>query len=60
MFMPLFLTGFDDTPFAGLDGITVSQFLAIDNMALGGGSTSYSINDLKLISTNLNPAFGAA
>jgi PEP-CTERM motif-containing protein len=40
-----------------LNGLTVSQFLAIDNIALGGGSTACSIAELDPITADLNFAF---
>jgi hypothetical protein len=56
-FGQLVLTGFQGTSFAGLDGITVSQFLALDNLALGGRSTGFSIADLDLLTAQLTGSF---
>ena len=45
-FSDLILTGFKGTSVAGLEGMTVKQFMVLDNSTLGGGSTGYSIDDL--------------
>jgi len=42
---------------AGLDGLKVRDFLQIDETALGGGATSFSLNDLFIISEQLNGTF---
>jgi hypothetical protein len=43
---------------AGLDGLTVSQFLAIANTCLGGGSCGgYSLDDVDALTEDLNDAF---
>jgi len=52
----LYLTGFDGT-LAGLDGLTVSQFLGIDETLLGGGSNGSSISDLESVSQQIAGAF---
>jgi hypothetical protein len=56
-FGDLYLTGYDGTSLAGLDGMTVSQLLAIDNRALGDGISDFSIDDLYLVSNPLGAAF---
>jgi hypothetical protein len=56
-FGDLYLTGYDGTSVAGLDGKTVSQLLAIDNRALGDGISDFSIDDLNLVSNPLGAAF---
>jgi len=53
----LYLTGFEGTSLARLDGLTVSQLLAINETALGGGTTSFSIADLQPATDSLNDAF---
>lgn len=64
-FGSLVLTGLDGTSIAGLDGLTVSQVLAIDNTALGGGSTGYGLggfselDGLDSLTADLNSSFGA-
>jgi hypothetical protein len=64
-FGDLYLTGFDapDTvrnlpALPGLDGMTASQLLTLDDTALGGGSTGgYSIADLAVITNFVSTAF---
>jgi hypothetical protein len=52
----LYLTGFG-TMLAGLNGMTVSQFLTLNETLLGGGSGIYTILDIDLLDDNLNTAF---
>jgi hypothetical protein len=52
----LYLTGFG-SPLAGLNGMTVSQFLTLNETLLGGGSGIYTIFDIDLLDDNLNTAF---
>jgi hypothetical protein len=52
----LYLTGFDPT-LAGLNGMTVSQFLTLNETLLGGGSGIYTIFDIDLLGDQLNTAF---
>ena len=52
----LYLTGFDPT-LAGLNGMTVSQFLTLNETLLGGGSGIYTILDIDLLGDQLNTAF---
>lgn len=54
-FGDLRLTGFDDLP--SLNGLSVREFLAVSNTALGGGSTPYTFADLSAIALNLNDSF---
>ena len=42
---------------AQLNGLTVSQFLAIDNTALGGGAATCSIVNLDAITANVDASF---
>jgi hypothetical protein len=52
----LYLTGFDPA-LAGLNGMTVSQFLTLNETLLGGGSGIYTILDIDLLDDQLNTAF---
>jgi hypothetical protein len=52
----LYLTGFGPT-LAGLNGMTVSQFLTLNETLLGGGSGIYTIFDIDLLDDQLNTAF---
>jgi hypothetical protein len=52
----LYLTGFDPA-LAGLNGMTVSQFLTLNETLLGGGSGIYTIFDIDLLDDQLNTAF---
>jgi hypothetical protein len=56
-FGDLYLTGYNGTSLAGLDGMTVSQVLMIDELALGGGPNDFSFDDLNLMSQQLATAF---
>jgi hypothetical protein len=56
-FGDLILTGFANTTIPALDGLTVRQFMEMDNTALGGGSTIYGIPILDPITINLENAF---
>jgi len=51
----LILTNFSTLP--GLNGLTVRQFLAIDNTLLGGGSAAFTIADLEPVTFNVNGSF---
>jgi hypothetical protein len=42
---------------SGLNGLTVTQFLSIDNAALGGADTGFTITDLDIDLAGLNNAF---
>jgi hypothetical protein len=56
-FGSLLLTGLTGTQ-AGLNGMSVSAFLALSEIALGGGSTGYAIlTDIDPLSAQLNAAF---
>jgi hypothetical protein len=52
----LYLTGFDTT-LPNLNGMTVSQFLTLNETLLGGGSGIYGILDIDLLDDQLNTAF---
>ena len=63
-----FLVGTSNIPFGDLvltnlstcsqlNGLTLDQFLAIDNTALGGGATTCSIANLDAITANVNASF---
>ncbi|HEY0703106.1 MAG TPA: hypothetical protein VGD60_10090 [Candidatus Acidoferrales bacterium] len=52
----LILTGLTGSQ-SGLNNATASQILALDNMALGGANTGYSIADLLAVTANLNDSF---
>lgn len=56
-FGDLLLCDFPTLP--ALNGTTVRSFLATANTLLGGGSATYSINDLSPIASALNGAFDA-
>ena len=47
------MTGTD----SGLNGLTVSQFLALTEQALGGAATGFTITDLNFELAQLNNAF---
>ena len=55
-FGDLVLTGMTGTD-SGLNGLTVSQFLSLDDMALGGAATGFTITDLDIELAELNNAF---
>lgn len=55
-FGDLVLTGLTGAN-AGLNGLTVTQFLSIDNAALGGAVTSFTTTDLDIELAGLNNAF---
>jgi hypothetical protein len=55
-FGDLILTNFSTLP--NLNGLTVRQFLADVNVALGGDPSIYSIADLDLINAELDGSFG--
>jgi hypothetical protein len=55
-FGDLVLTGMTG-PDSGLNGLTVSQLLTLDNMALGGADTGFTITDLDIELAGLNNAF---
>jgi PEP-CTERM motif len=55
-FGDLVLTGMTGTD-AGLNGLTVSQFLSLNDMALGGADTGFTIADLEIEVAQLNNAF---
>lgn len=44
-------------PVAGLNGDNLRQFFAVTNIALGGGNTGYSIDDLSALLMLVNGAF---
>ena len=46
-----------EAPLDGLNGITVADFLAIANTALGGGASSLPISELYLLAITLNGSF---
>lgn len=52
----LILTDFTGT-LSGLDGLTVSEFLAISDTCLGGGSCPEGIDNIDDIAVNLGPSF---
>lgn len=56
-FGDLTLCGFTTT-LAGLNGLTVRDFLALANSALGGGVTTLTITEFHLITEELNASFG--
>ena len=47
------------TTLPALNGMTVRQFLATVNTLLGGGSGTYGIADLQIITSALNDSFHA-
>ncbi len=55
-FGDLVLTGMTGTD-AGLNGLTVSQFLSLVDTALGGGDTGFTFTDLNFELAQLNNAF---
>ena len=55
-FGDLVLMGFSG-PVAGLNGMSVSDFLTLNETALGGGSTSISIDDLDPFLQQVNASF---
>jgi hypothetical protein len=55
-FGDLVLTGMTGAD-SGLNGLTVSQFLSLDDMALGGADTGFIITDLDIELEQLNIAF---
>ncbi len=42
----------------GLNGLSVRDFAAVVNTAIGGGTTGFTIQDLDLVANELNVAFG--
>jgi hypothetical protein len=52
----LVLTNFGST-LSGLNGLTVSQFLADDNTCLGGGSCLFTISTMNTVTADLNNSF---
>jgi hypothetical protein len=56
-FSDLYLTGFGGTSLADLQGMTVTEFLALNETELGGGTTAFTIADLQLPLEELNDAF---
>jgi hypothetical protein len=55
-FGDLVLTGFSGSE-SSLNGLTVSQFLSLNDMALGGAATGFNITDLEIELAELNNAF---
>ena len=55
-FGDLVLTGLTGVN-SGLNGLTVSQFLGLNDMALGGADTGFTITDLDIELAGLNNAF---
>jgi PEP-CTERM motif len=55
-FGDLVLTGMTGAD-AGLNGLTVTQFLSLNDMALGGAATGFTITDLEVELAQLNNAF---
>ena len=55
-FGDLVLTGMTGAD-SELNGLTVSQFLSLDDMALGGAATGFTITDLDIELAGLNNAF---
>jgi hypothetical protein len=55
-FGSLVLTSFS-SGLSGLDGMTVSQFLAIANTCLGDGSCPYGLDNIAAITDDLNDSF---
>ena len=56
LFGNLVLTNFGST-LSGLNGLTVSQFLADANTCLGGGSCLYSISTMDTVTAQINGSF---
>jgi PEP-CTERM motif len=54
----LLLTNFSGG-LTGLNGLTVSQFLAIANTCLGNGSCPYGLDNIAAITDDLNGSFAA-
>jgi hypothetical protein len=48
---------FQQPPLFSLNGLTVSQFLSLDDTALGGADTGFTITDLDIELAGLNNAF---
>jgi hypothetical protein len=42
----------------GLNGLSIRDFAAVVNTAIGGGTTGFTIQDLDLVAIELNAAFG--
>jgi hypothetical protein len=42
----------------GLNGLSIRDFAAVVNTAIGGGTTGFTIQDLDLVANELNVAFG--
>jgi hypothetical protein len=57
-FGSLTLTNFTGT-LSGLDGLTVSQFLAISETCLGGGSCPEGIDNIDYVAVNLGVSFSS-
>jgi hypothetical protein len=55
-FGDLVLTGFTGS-LSGLDGMSVSGFLALSEVALGGGATTYLYSDLDNVTSSISTAF---
>jgi hypothetical protein len=55
-FGSLYLTGFGGSD-SGLNGLTLSQLLALDNTELGGGTTGFSTLDLATVTAEAEAAF---
>jgi hypothetical protein len=55
-FGDLVLTGMTGAD-AGLNGLTINQFLSLNDMALGGADTGFTITDLESQLARLNSAF---
>jgi len=55
-FGDLVLTGMTGAD-SGLNGLTVSEFLSLNDMALGGADTGFTITDLDIELAGLNNAF---
>jgi hypothetical protein len=56
-FGDLILTGFDGSPLAGVDGLTVRQVFDIANVLLGAGPEPYAISDIAGLANELNSSF---
>jgi hypothetical protein len=55
-FGDLVLTEFNGS-LSGLNGMSVSDFLALSELALGGGTTAYSYSDLDNVTSSISTAF---
>jgi hypothetical protein len=55
-FGDLVLTGFNGS-LSGLNGMSVSDFLALSELALGGGTTGYSYSDLDGVASGISTSF---